>query len=71
MKVFENCGFSITVTFNITSEDFLHVNFDLKTESYKLFGKPNNNLKFIDIDSNHPPQFFKQAYLLAYDYPKI
>ena len=33
MKVFENYGISITVTLNITSEDFLDTNLNLKTES--------------------------------------
>ena len=57
IKVFKMCGLSIIVTTNITSVDFLDVTFNLKTESYQPFRKPNNEPKYIDISSNHPPQF--------------
>ena len=54
------CGLSIIVTTNITSADFLDVTFNLKTESYQPFRKPNNEPKYIDISSNYPPQALKQ-----------
>ena len=54
------CGLSIIVTTNITSVDFLDVTFHLNTESYQPFRKPNNEPKYIDISSNHPPQVLKQ-----------
>ena len=60
IKVFKICGLSITVTTNITSIDFLDVKFNLKTESYQPFRKPNNEPKYIDISSNHSPQVLKQ-----------
>ena len=60
IKVFKMCGLSIIVTTNITSVDFLDVTFNLKTESYQPFRKPNNEPKYIDISSNHPPQVLKQ-----------
>ena len=59
-SVFKMCGLSIIVTTNITSADFLDVTFNLKTESYQPFRKPNNEPKYIDISSNHPPQVLKQ-----------
>ena len=34
--------------------------FNLNTESYQPFRKPNNEPKYIDISSNHPPQVLKQ-----------
>ena len=55
-SVFKMCGLSIIVTTNITSADFLDVTFNLKTESHQPFRKPNNEPKYIDISSNHPPQ---------------
>ena len=58
-KVFQMCGLSIIVTTNITSVDFLDVTFNLKTGSYQPFRKPNNEPKYIDISSNHPPQVLK------------
>ena len=60
IKVFKMSGLSIIVTTNIISADFLDVTFNLKTESYQPFRKPNNERKYIDISSNHPPQVFKQ-----------
>ena len=54
------CGLSIILINNITSVDFLDVKFNLKTESYQPFRKPNNEPKYIDISSNHPPQVSKQ-----------
>ena len=60
VKVFKMCGLSIIVTTNITSVDFLDVTFDLNTESYQPFRKPNNGPKYIDISSNHLPQVLKQ-----------
>ena len=60
IKVFKMCGLSIIVTTNITSVDFLDLTFNLKTESYQPFRKPNNEPKYIDISSNHPPQVLKQ-----------
>ena len=60
IKVFKMCGLSIIVVTNITSVYFLDVRFNLKTESYQPFRKPNNEPKYIDISSNHPPQVLKQ-----------
>ena len=60
IKVFKMCGLSITVITNITSVDFLDVTFNLKRDSYQPFRKPNNEPKYIDISSNHPPQVLKQ-----------
>ena len=55
IKVFKIRGLSIIVTTNITSVDFLYVTLNLKTESYQPFRKPNNEPKYIDNSSNHPP----------------
>ena len=45
IKVFKMCGLPIIVTTNITSIDFLDVTFNLKTESYQPFRRPNNEPK--------------------------
>ena len=60
IKVFKMRGLSVIVTTNITSVDFLDVTFNLKSESYPPFRKPNNEPKYIDISSNHLPQVLKQ-----------
>ena len=60
IKIFKDCGLSITVTTNITSVDFLDLTLNLKTESYQPFRKRNNNPIYIDINSYHPHQVLKQ-----------
>ena len=52
IKIFKDCGLSITVTTNITS--ILHLTLNLETESYQPFRKPNNDPIYININSNHP-----------------
>ena len=46
------------LTTNITS--ILHLTLNLKTDPYQPFRQPNNNLIWIDINLNHPPQILKQ-----------
>ena len=60
INVFKMKGLSITVTTNIISVDFFDVTFNLKTESFERFGKPNNERKYIDISSDLPQQVLKQ-----------
>ena len=63
IKVFKMCGLSIIVTTNITSEDYLDVTFNLKTESYQPFrnnNESNSEPEYTDISSNHPQQVLKQ-----------
>ena len=52
IKLFKGRGLSITVTTNTLSVDFLDVTFNLKTELYQPFRKPNNEPIYIDINSN-------------------
>ena len=42
VKVFKECGLSITIKCNSKSVDFLDVAFDLGNEIYKPYSKPNN-----------------------------
>ena len=60
IKIFKDCGLSITATTNITSVDFLNLTLNLKTESYEPFRKSNNGLIYIDVNSNHTLQILKQ-----------
>ena len=55
IKVFKKYGLSKIVTRNIISIDFLYVTFNLKTESYEPFRKPNDEPKYIDINPNDCP----------------
>ena len=40
--------------------NFLGVTFNLRNGSYRPYKKPNNELKYINVLSNHPPQILKQ-----------
>ena len=56
IKIFKSFGLSIAVTSNVTVANYLDVNFDLTTDIYKPYRKPNGGLVHINIHSNHPPQ---------------
>ena len=40
--------------------DFLDVTFNLKDGTYKPYQKPDNKISCINVQSNHPPNIFKQ-----------
>ena len=52
IRIFKDCGLSITVTSNITSLDFLDINLNLEIEYSQPFRKPNYDLVSIDVNSN-------------------
>ena len=60
VKVFEECGLSITIKCNSKSADFLDVMYDLVYEIYKPYRKVNNKPLYIKKHSNHPPNILKQ-----------
>ena len=60
VKVFKDCGLSITIKCNLKSIDFLDVTFDLVKDIYKLYRKPSNKPLYINKHSNHPPNISKQ-----------
>ena len=51
IHVFKDNSFSI---------DFLDVTFNLRNGSYQPYKKQNDELKYIYVLSNHPPQILKQ-----------
>ena len=51
---------SITVECNLQITDFLDVTFDLRTDKYYPYRKDNNQLLYINKQSNHPPTIIKQ-----------
>ncbi|XP_014780823.1 GATA zinc finger domain-containing protein 14-like [Octopus bimaculoides] len=48
-------GLSITIINEYRRVNFLNATFDLDTGLHEPFHKPNENLKYINIGSNHPP----------------
>ena len=60
VKVFKDCGLSITIKCNLKSVDVPVVTFDLVNHIHKPHGKPNNKPLYINKHSNHPPNILKQ-----------
>ena len=50
----------VTVETNLKVTEFLDVILNLNTGTYRPFTKPNNELKYVHVDSNHPPHIKKQ-----------
>ena len=59
-KIFKHSGLSITVECNLQITDFLDATFDLRTDKYYPYRKDNNQLLYINKQSNHPPTIIKQ-----------
>ena len=58
--IFKACGLKITLEHNLQQVDFLDVTFNLQSEKYWPFRKPNNEPLYIHVESNHPPSIIKQ-----------
>ena len=54
VKIFKNCGLSITSKTNLKIVDYLNVTFDLQNNSYKPYRKPDNLPVNIHKNLNHP-----------------
>ena len=60
IKIFKSFGLSIAVTTNLTSANYLDVNFDLTTDIYKPYRKPNDEPVYINKHPNHPPNIARE-----------
>ena len=60
IKVFKDNGISIDIETNLVEVNFLDVKFNLKNGSYRPYKKPNDELKYTNFLSNHPPQILKK-----------
>ena len=54
VKIFEELGLKITSELNLHQVDFLDVTLNLNSGKFWPFRKPNNNLLYINAQSNHP-----------------
>ena len=59
IKIFKSCGFTITVEINLPQMNMLDVTFDLPSEKYWPYRKPNNEPLYVHSQSNHPPVIIK------------
>ena len=60
IEIFKNLGLSITIRMNLHVVDFLDIQFNLKTNSYKPYMKPNSVPVSINKNSNHSLQVLKE-----------
>ena len=59
-KVFNDNGLEITIKTNLKIVDYLDVTFNLNDGTYKPYRKPNDETRYINAKSNHPPNILKQ-----------
>ena len=60
IRAFNTYNFSITIETNITIVNFLDTTFDLITDIYRPYRKPNDTPVYINKNSNHPPTVLQQ-----------
>ena len=60
VKIFKDCGLSITSKKILKIVDYLDVTFDLQNNIYKSYGKPDNLPVYIHRHSNHPPTILNE-----------
>ena len=59
IRIFGELGLRITIQTNLKVADFLDATFNLNTESYYPYRKPNDRPVYIHCQSNHPPNIIK------------
>ena len=58
-KIFKEAGLQIIIEANHMRVNFLDITLDLNTGVYQPYTKPNANIKYVHIQSNHPPNIKK------------
>ena len=59
-KLFKGNGLDIVIQCNMKTVNFLDVTLDLENSTYRPYQKQNNQIKYVNIESNHPPSIIKQ-----------
>ena len=60
IKMFKGMGLDITIDINMTTVNFLDVTLSIKDGKFWPYAKPNNTLKYVHTQSNHPKHVIKQ-----------
>ena len=60
IETFKSFGFKIEIMTNLPEVDFLDTTFDLRTNTYRPYSKPNNTSSYIHMSSNHPLEILKR-----------
>ena len=59
-KIFKEHGLDIIIQCNMKVVNYLDVTFNLNDRIYNPYTKPNNKIKYIHKNSNHPPSVIRQ-----------
>ena len=59
-KIFKDHGLHIIMQCSIKVVNYLDVTFNLNGRTYKPYTKPNNEIKYMHKNSNHPPSVLHQ-----------
>ena len=59
-KIFKDHGLDIIIQCNMKVVNYLDGTFNLSDGTYKPYTKPNNEIKYIHKNSNHPPSVIRQ-----------
>ena len=62
-KIFKGHGLDSIIKCNMKVVNYLDVTFNLNGGTYKPYIKPNNEFKYINKNSNHPPNVIRQISL--------
>ena len=57
--IFKSNQLSITAKANIIEVNFLDITFNAREGTYEPYTKDNNHTKYVNIESNHPPEILK------------
>ena len=60
IKLFKECGLNITIQTNLKIVNFLDIEMNLGTGTYRPYRKPDNMPVYINRNSNHPPTIIKE-----------
>ena len=59
-KIFKDNGLDIIIECNLKIVNYLDITFNLNDGSFRPYHKPDENVKYIHVNSNHPPNIIKQ-----------
>ena len=59
-KLFKENQLEIVIQCNMKTVNYLDVTLNLENSTYRPYKKENNQIKYINIESNHPPSIIKQ-----------
>ena len=59
-KIFKEHGLDLIIHCNMEVVNYLDVTFNLNDGTFKVYTEPNNEIKYLHKNSNHPPSVIRQ-----------